>query len=213
MNRNPISTAQAGGFSLTELLVVIAIIVILAGGLASGLRGTAGSSLKAATNLVVVQLNSARTSAILNNVPALMLIDHSTNEQNANRRMTIVTQSTDASSGNVTWVRTSPYVRLPQGTFVVLDGVVPCSTKASGNTSPDTITFDGVPWSLYKFSSTGSCEDNAGARIVIAGGRFSAGTWVRPNASLIQALFLTRVGEAVFFQDPAQINSSFSSAP
>ena len=202
----------SGAFSLLELLVVIAIIAILAGGLALGLRGTSGSALKAATNLVASQLNSARTSAILNNAPALLLVDKSTNEQNGNRRMAIVRQTTDT-NGNLAWERSGPYVRLPQGTFFVLDAEIPFSTKASGNTPPDTTNFDGAQWALYKFSSTGACDDNAGARVVIAGGHFSGTGWVRPNKSLIRGLFLTRLGEAVFFEDPAQINSSFGGTP
>ncbi|MEI8311213.1 MAG: prepilin-type N-terminal cleavage/methylation domain-containing protein, partial [Verrucomicrobiota bacterium] len=137
-------------FSLLELLVVIAIVAILAGGLALGLRGNNGSALKAATNLVASQLNSARTSAILNNAPALLLIDKSQNEQNGNRRMAVVRQTTDT-NGNLAWERSGPYVRLPQGTFVVLGAETPFSTKASGNTPPDTTNFDGIQWALYKF--------------------------------------------------------------
>lgn len=202
MKKNP--GFSSGAFSLLELLIVIAIIAILAGGLALGLRGNSGSALKAARNLVAVQLNSARTSAILNNAPALLLIDKSTNEQNANRRMAVVRWTT-----NDTWERTGPYVRLPQGTFIPLDGAIPHSTRASGSTPPDTTNFDGGQWALYKFSSTGACDENAGARIVIAGGHFSGTEWVRPNESLIQGLFLTRLGEAVFFEDPEHINASF----
>lgn len=204
MKKVLLNKCHLSGFSLVELLVVIAIVAILAGGLAFGLRGNSGSSLKAAANLVQVQLNSARTSAILNNAPALLLIDKSTDEQNANRRMAVVRWTT-----NGTWERTGPYVRLPQGTFIVLDGATPHSTKASGNSPPDTMDFDGTHWGLYRFSSTGACDENAGARIVIAGGHFSGTEWVRPNESLIQGLFLTRLGEAVFFEDPAHINSSF----
>jgi prepilin-type N-terminal cleavage/methylation domain-containing protein len=209
---HPVPVTGACGFSLLELLVVIAIIAILAGGLAFGLRGNSGSSLKAATNLVAAQINSARTSAILNNAPALLLIDKSQSEQNGNRRMGVLRQMTDT-NGTVTWERAGPYVRLPQGTFVVLDAETPFSTKKSGNAPPDTTNFDGSQWALYKFSSTGACDENAGARIVIAGGVFSGNAWTRPNKSMIQGLFLTRLGEAVFFEDPDQINSSFGGAP
>jgi len=202
----------ACGFSLLELLVVIAIIAILAGGLSLGLRGNSGSSLKVATNLVAAQINSARTSAILNNAPALLLIDKSQSEQNGNRRMGVLRQMTDT-NGTVTWERAGPYVRLPQGTFVVLDAEAPFSTKASGNTPPDTTNFDGTQWALYKFSSTGACDENAGARVVLAGGVFSGNAWTRPNKSLIRGLFLTRLGEAVFFEDPDQINSTFGGTP
>ena len=212
MRNHQVTGLRTVGFSLLELLVVIAIIAILAGGLSFGLRGNSGSSLKAAANLVAAQINSARTSAILNNAPALLLIDKSTNEQNGRRRMAVVRQTTDT-NGNPAWERTGPYVRLPQGTFVVLDAETPFSTRASGNTPPDTTNFDGSQWALYKFSSTGACDENAGARVVIAGGHFSGTGWVRPNKSLIRGLFLTRLGEAVFFEDPDQINTSFGGAP
>jgi len=208
MNKFLFPRSVACGFSLIELLVVIAIIAVLAGGLAFGLRGNSGSSLKAATNLVAAQLNSARTSAILNNAPALLLVDKSANEANGNRRMAVVRQITDT-NGNIAWERTGPYVRLPQGTFIVLDGATPHSTKASGDAAPDATNFDGGQWAFYKFSSTGACDENAGARIIISSGQFSGTSWVRPNESLIQGLFLTRLGEAVFFEDPAHINSSF----
>jgi general secretion pathway protein H len=204
--------SHAAGFSLIELLVVIAILAVLAGGLAFGLRGNSGSSLKSATNLVAAQLNSARTSAILNNAPALLLIDKSPNETNGGRRLAVVRQTTDG-NGTVTWERTGPFVRLPQGTFVVLDSESPFSTKESGTTPPATTNFSGSDWAYYKFSSTGACDENAGARIVVAGGVFSGGAWTRPNKSLIQGLFLTRLGEAVFFEDPRQINNSFGGAP
>jgi prepilin-type N-terminal cleavage/methylation domain-containing protein len=203
---------DAHGFSLIELLVVIAIIAILAGGLSLGLRGSSGSALKSATNLVAAQINSARTSAILNNAPALLLIDKSSNEANGSRRMGVVRQITDT-NGTLTWERTGPYVRLPQGTFVVFDAETPFSTKKSENTPPDTTNFDGSQWALYKFSSTGACDENAGARILIAGGVYSGNAWTRPNKSMLQGLFLTRLGEAVFFEDPDQINSSFGGTP
>jgi len=201
-------TGLSSGFSLIELLVVIAIIAALAGGLAFGLRGNSGSALKAATNLVAAQLNSARTSAILNNAPALLLIDKSSNETNGGRRLAVIRQVTDG-NGTVAWERAGPYVRLPQGTFVVLDSESPFSTKESGTALPATTNFGGTDWAYYKFSSTGACDENAGARIVVAGGVFSGNAWTRPNKSLIQGLFLTRLGEAVFFEDPEQIGKSF----
>lgn len=191
------------------MLVVVAIIAVLAGGLAIGLGGGRGSALKSSANLLSSQFQAVRTSAILNNAPARLLIDKSADKQNGARRLQIVRQTTN-SSGGVIWERSGPVMRLPEGTFVVLEGDIPRSTKASGETGPDEMVQDGAPWAYYEFSSTGACEKNAGARIVVASG-FNNGTgWVRPNTELIQGLFLTRLGEAVFFEDPEQIRSSFS---
>lgn len=212
LKSSSLAAPRPRGFSLLELLVVIAIIAVLAGGLALGLRGSSGSSLKAARNLVAAQLNTARTSAILNNAPALLLIDRSADDTNGQRRMAVVREATSG-NGSVTLERVGPFVRLPQGTFIVLDGEVPSSTGDSKNQPPGTTNFSGSEWAFYKFSSTGACDDNAGARIVIAGGVFSGGAWTRPNKSLVQGIFLTRLGEALFFEDPEHIRNSFGGSP
>lgn len=201
-------------FTLIELLVVIAIIGLLAGVFVVGMRDKGSSALRNATDIVALQLNAARMRAIFNNGVTRMLIEKSDAEQTGNRRMGIVSQSINATTGEVTWERISPWVTLPQGTYIVQDEEIPHSTKTSGATAPDTDffdgKFDGKTWAYYEFSSTGACDTNAGARIIIAAGRYVGNQWTRPNKSLIQGLFLTRLGNTVYFESPTHINNSFT---
>jgi type II secretory pathway pseudopilin PulG len=203
---------RGGGFSLTELLVVFGVLALLSGGIALALRGDSGKSLRVGRDLVASQLNAARTTAILNNSPAVLLIETAPEAASTKQRLAIAREVASA-NGTVALERVTPFVRLPQGIHVVLGGEVPFSTKDSRNIPPEIINYAGSDWAVYRFSSTGACEENTGARVILAGGVAGNGSWTRPNKSLVQGIFLTRLGETLLFEDPAHINESFGGQP
>lgn len=203
------SLRERAAFSLIELLVVIAIIAILGGAMTVGIGKSGGPAGQSAANEIYAQLQAARTAAVMKNTPARLLIEKTPESANKTQRMIVVT-STNAT----TWEAASPWTRLPQGTFVLLEGLEgdqPRSTKggaANRDAVPDTLAFKGRDFAYYEFSPTGACEANAAARIVIGAGHHTGTDWVQQNKSLIYGLFLTRLGEPVFFEDPDHIKAA-----
>ena len=198
--------AQADAFSLTELLVVIAIIAILGSAMAVGIGKSGGPSGQSAANEIYAQLQAARTAAVMRNTPARLLIEKAPETSSKTQRMIVVT-STNANQ----WEAASPWTRLPQGTYVRLEGDPPLSTKGGSSNKdamPETLTFKGRDFVFYEFSATGACEANAAARIVIGAGHHTGTEWVQQNKSLIYGLFLTRLGEPVFFEGPDHIKAA-----
>jgi prepilin-type N-terminal cleavage/methylation domain-containing protein len=191
-------------FSLVELLVVIAIISILAGALSVGIGKSSNKSVQAAANTLYAQLQSARTVAVMKNATSRLLIEKVPESEWKTQRMIILTDP--ASNGQ--WDQASPWVRLPQGTFIILDGESPRSTKGGIDNAehpPESMDYVGRQFAYYEFSPTGSCDRNVAARIIVGAGTHGEGGWVQQNQSLVHGLFLTRIGEAVFFEGPDHI--------
>ncbi len=198
---------RTAGFSLIELLVVIAIIALLGGALTIGIGKSGGPAGQSAANQIYSQLQAARTTAVMKNTPARLLIEKTPESAAKTQRMIAVIDPDNDGQ----WEAASPWVRLPQSTFVLLEGDQPRSTKggaANQNAAPDTMTFNGRDFAYYEFSTTGACEANAAARIVIGAGHHTGTDWVQQNKSLIYGLFLTRLGEPVFFEDPEHIEAA-----
>lgn len=198
-------TIRPGGFSLVELLTVIAVIGLLAGISALALRDQSGGALRSSVNVMISQLQAARTAAVLHNAPVRLLVENSNEEETGLRRMLLVRRV-----GTNDWEQTGPAVRLPKQVFFYAGEETPHSTRASGNTPPGTMTFDGRDHFYYEFNSTGASERNAGARIVLANGVFvpSQG-WRKKDDEQIQGLFLRRIGETSLFEDPEHLRQSF----
>ena len=205
-NSGRFKPAQADAFSLIELLVVIAIIALLGGAMTVGIGKSGGPAGQSAANGIYAQLQAARTTAVMKNTPARLLIETTPESAAKTQRMIVVT-STNAAQ----WEAASPWTRLPQGTFVLLEGDQPRSTKggtANKDAVPETLTWNGRNFAFYEFSPTGACEANAAARIVIGAGHHTGTGWVQQNKSLIYGIFLTRLGEPVFFEDPDHIKAA-----
>jgi prepilin-type N-terminal cleavage/methylation domain-containing protein len=191
-------------FSLVELLVVIAIIAVLAGALSVGIGKSSNQSVQAAANTLYAQLQSARTVAVMKNTTARLLIEKVPESGWTTQRMVILSGPTS----NGLWDQASPWVRLPQGTFVILDGESPRSTKGGPDNAenpPESMDYVGRPFAYYEFSPTGSCDRHVAARVIVGAGTHGEGVWVQQNQSLVHGLFLTRIGEPVFFGDPDHI--------
>jgi len=187
-----------------ELLAVIGIIAVLSLVTALSLRNTDGSALRSATNMLAGKIQLARTTAILNNQKVRLLIENSTNEETGFRRMMLVKEA----SAPDTWEAVGRPMTLPRGIFIDVEGETPHSTRGSSADRPATQSFSGGSFYLYEFSSTGASL-NAGARIVLAAGKFTPAGWERKNEEMIQGIFLRRLGEASLFEDADHLRASF----
>ena len=198
-----------GGFSLMELLVVIAIIGLLAAVASSGLGGSDGAKLKTALSVLISQTQAARTTAIAKNAPARLLIDSGNDRENGRRLIAVAVKNTDGS-----WEIAGTPALLPDGaTFLVGDGQSPSSTAGGTSAPPPTMALDfrnqHRTWYYLEFDPEGTCEENAGAILVLGLGRHTGTEWVRKNPDLLQAAMIRRSGQVSAFSDPAHIRDAF----
>lgn len=217
MQTPPPSTSKSA-FSLVELLAVASIIILISAFAVAGLAGRDGPKLQAAEDAVFSQLQAARNMAVALNAPCRMLVDAGTDVENGRRRLSLAVKPLSGLSTK--WDIVGTPVRLPDGTALLVDdGATPASTGGGSSVAPLKMTSQELnapaslanrDWYYYEFDPAGTCEDNAGAMLVIGVVRPEGKKLVRKNPEMIRGLIVRRIGQATSFDDPGHIKEAYS---
>jgi prepilin-type N-terminal cleavage/methylation domain-containing protein len=206
------------GFSLVELLVVIGVIVLMATLVASGIQGRDGPKLRAAEDALISQVQAARNTAVARNVPCRLLVDAGNDPENGRRRLALAVKPL---TGNSTvWEVAGPPAKLPDGTALLVDdGQIPASTQGGSSSPPQTMrgsdlvapaSLKAGDWFYFEFDPSGTCEDNAGAILVVGVVWHDRNGWVRKSSELIRGIMLRRAGQSSAFADPEHIREAYN---
>lgn len=205
-------------FSLLELLVVISVLALLAAMISSGVRGQDASKLRAAQEILITQVQAARNTAVARNVACRLLVDAGSTQENGRRRLVLAAKSQVAGSTN--WEVLGTPAKLPEGTALLVDdGENPATTKGGSTTSPQTMPGSSLEaanslkqsdWYYLEFDPAGTCEDNAGAILVVGVVRHDGTKWMRKAPDLIRGVMVRRAGQASSFSDPDHIRDAYN---
>jgi prepilin-type N-terminal cleavage/methylation domain-containing protein len=209
------------GFTLVELLAVIAVITLLAGLAATGFRSHDGLRLRSAQEILIAQVQAARNLALARNASARLLIDAGNDRENGRRRLAIAVKSD--TGGAADWEVVGSASELPDGTAVLVDdGGAPASTiggsggsndppaKLPGSSLQAPESMRSRDWYYLEFDAAGTCEENAGAILVVGSALHDGTRWTRKNASLIRGVMIRRAGHASAFDDPSHIGEAYN---
>lgn len=134
------------GFTLLELLTVIALIAILSFSVAYNLQSAPKHSFTESQKLIEKLLQTARTTAILNNQECRLMLLHDPIAKENARLLTLSTKNHLAQ-----WKSTSTFVTLPEGVEATFDQ----SGRVSLN---EEINEKKCLWSYIEFNRMGVCR-------------------------------------------------------
>ncbi len=204
------------GFTLVEMLVVLALLGILATLVVGGVQNTDFVKLRSAQDMLISQTQAARSLALAKNTASRLLIDAGSDEENGRRRLALASLSQEEPGK---WEVAAIPVRLPEATaFLADDGETPASTgggsasppgKLSGSSLIGPESLKQTDWFFIEFDSAGTCEDSAGAILIVGSVRHDGSRWVRKSVEMIRGVMLRRSGYAGVFADPAHIREAY----
>lgn len=206
------------GFTLVEMLVVLALMGVVATLVVGGFQNTDSAKLRSAEEMLISQAHAARSLALAKNVACRLLIDAGSDEQNGRRRIALVFKSQEDPPK---WEVAAIPVKLPDATaFLANDGETPVSTGGVAASTPGKLdTLEGssligpeslqqTKWFFIEFDSAGTCEDNAGAILIVGSARHDGSGWVRKSPEMIRGVMIRRSGYVGVFADPAHIREA-----
>lgn len=204
------------GFSLLELLVVVGVIALLAAMMVSGLQGRDGPKLRAAQEALITQVQAARNTAVARNAPCRLLVNAGDSPDNGRRRLALAVKS--RTPGSTKWEVLGTPAKLPDGTaLLVADGETPATTQGGSSSAPQTMpgseldaadSMKHPDWYYFEFDPSGTCEDNAGAILVVGIVRHDGTNWIRKTPDLIRGIMVRRAGQASAFSNPEHIREA-----
>lgn len=206
------------GFSLLELLVVVCVIALLAAMMSSGLQGRDGSKLNAAQEILISQVQAARNTAVARNATCRLLVDAGTTPDNGRRRLALAVKS--QTPGSTNWEVLGTPAKLPDGTaLLVADGETPATTQGGSASAPQIMPGSDLDaanslkqsnWYYFEFDPSGTCEDSAGAILVVGVVQHDGTNWIRKTPDLIRGIMVRRAGQASAFSDPDHIREAYN---
>lgn len=207
MKAPSLQSQRNAGFTLIEMLTVVCVITLLGSVTALSLNNRESAALRATVDTLAAQVQSARSLSALKNASCRLIIQAGPGDKSGRRVALAIPDESDSTQ----WKIASLPVNLPANTYLVISTIMPSCTRDSSNANPDTMTLDGKTWYYYEFDPTGTTTDNAGARLVIATGRYdsTSNSWKVLHPEQMCGMFLPRSGAAQYYQDLDQLKQSY----